>query len=946
MQHRRLFIVFVLFFFVSGASGLICEVLWMREFGLVMGTTAVALSAVLTSFMSGLALGAWLGGRWADRAPRPLTLYGRLEILIGLFALAMPWLIKVILPALAPLYRADPNGWPLQAVRFAFALILMLIPTTFMGATLPVLVRFFTASPEEVGSRVGWLYGVNTVGAMVGAAASGFFLIPLAGMRATGWIAAAGNFLVGLGALALSRKYSATPLSGRPKAESAGANKRETEEPAQTSSLAIAVTLAVIAASGAAAMIYQVCWTRMFALLVGSSTYAFSIVLAATIGGLAVGALVFGPLADREKARVALLAGIEFAVAAGALAIAWFSPEYPTLVLILIRDFGRSYPSLITAEFFLAVALLFIPNFFMGGVFPVAARICARSMQDLGSEIGRVYAVNTIGAVVGSFTAAFVFIKFLGIGSTMLVAIGLSLAGAVASALAEPAMGRAMRGALAGAIAIGALLVALFPPRWEKEVMASAPYAYDVPDRDTVITRQTIREGAAQHELLYYRDGLAGTVSVRQTAGPLGIRTLAVNGKVDASDGPSDMPTQLVIGHIGPVLRPTAKQVMVLGLGSGVTLGGVLKHPSIEHVDVVEISPQVVEAVRLQFAELNGHALDDPRVRVIIADGRNHLALTDETYDLILSEPSNPWVAGIAFTFTREFHELALKRLAPEGLIIQWMHLYNISREDILMVMKTFFSTVPAGMVWEAKDTNILFVGAHSPMKLDWNAFKKELELPNVRDDLARSHLERPEVFLTQFIATREGVLSMSGAGAARLNDDDTCKLEFSAPKSYYDPRRRIQISEAYLWRESPRPVFAEASVPPETAAWFETISIARREAKKELDSPGTTFCDVAGGLEHVIPLNPFDYAPRDMMTIACDECALEHVKRNEIPQAREMLKRGIDAYESLHVTYDYSRIQRLYEHSRELAEQAGDAEAAKMWDEKLAKFLESCKRR
>lgn len=927
-----LFPLFLTFFLISGAAGLVYEVLWMRQFGLVMGNTSLSLSAVLAAFMGGLALGSWRGGRIADR-PRAgarslLMLYGKLELAIGLYALAIPSLIAAGRPLLAQLYQSDPSGWPVHAARFVLAISIMIVPATLMGATLPILIRSFTGRLEDVGRRVGTLYGVNTLGAMIGAFVAGFFLIPLLGMRATGWTAASANILLGLMTMHLARRLPEANSTGETAEGTSSIPEEEVVE--SRSSASILISLATALFSGVAAMIYQVCWTRIFALMIGSSTYGFTIVLVATIGGLALGALVFGALVERTRPRLALLSGIQIFIAVSNFALASFSSELPGLVIRISRSHEGGYAGLLAREFLLAGLLLLPSTFLMGGVFPVIAHICAGSTRGLGRSIGTVYAVNTVGAVAGSLAASLILMRFLGVGPALLVAMGLNLAMAAFLALSEHRWRLIERLALAMAVLVVAATLIVMPPQWERGLLASAPFAQEARPGSSAMDADEFLDAAGANQLLYYRDGISGTVAVHRTPPPLAQTWLSVNGKPDASDGPTDMQTQLLAGHLGMALRPESRRVMVLGLGCGVTLGAVLSHPTVERVDLVEISPEVVEAVRLHYGDLNHHALDDPRTRVILADGRNHLELTGEKYDLIVSEPSNPWMAGIATMFTREFAALARSHLNPGGLLLQWVQLYNISREDIGLVYRTFAHEMPHVTLWEAKDSDLLLVGSDQPLRLEWDKFTEAIAIPTVRADLARAGLTDPRVFVTQFVATMPHLIEQGIVGPGRLNLDDSCELEFSAPKAFYDRSRRIPITEAYAWRESPRKIFVPEKTPADVAEWMDRVAPSRLQTKKAVDiAPPPDLGSIGPQFRKAIKLNPYDYVPRNYYLSLCLGCAQRESLLDRIPQARAWAEEGIKTYLELPIVYDRWVLANLYHMAGTTAERMGDTESA-----------------
>jgi len=939
--------VFAAFFFFSGAAGLIYEVLWMRRFGLEMGNTTVSLSAVLTAFMGGLAIGSALGGRIADRRHDHLRLYGLFEILIGLYALGVPTLIVATRPILASLYQANPGGAGTVAVRFVLATAIMIVPTILMGATLPFLIKYFTVRREAVGRRVGMIYGINTVGAMAGAFLAGFYLIPNLGMVKTNYTAAAVNVAVGLLSIFLGGP-------NRPhKAPQDAPSDEETALAAaplvDVSPLGVRAALFGIAISGAAAMIYQVCWTRMFALLIGSSVYAFSLVVMANIGGLAVGSFMFGRWADRSKRPVLFFGAIQLGVAACAIAIAFFSRDYPVYVARLLLRHRDNYSAVLFNEFVFISLLLFLPTFLMGGMFPLVARICAKRLDQLGKSVGTVYAVNTVGAVIGSFSAGMLLMDAFGIRYTMLIAIGLNLFVAALAALAESKPPRLLRVAVAGLAIVGAAGMILRPPAWEMDLMTSGPFMIERHENAKSITRETLRSNKADDKTVYYKDGATCTVSVRKSEAPVPFISISVNGKTEASDMKPDMPTQLLCGHLGMLLNPEGSQALVIGLGGGVTLSGVLHHDTIRSVDLVEISPSVVEGVRKHFSPLNRGfleldegegCLDDKRVETIIADGRNHVFLTDKKYDLIVSVPSNPWMAGISNLFTKEFFDQCLDKLEDDGVMCQWIHTYNMAFEDFMMVVKTFMSSMPQATLWETAAGDYLMVGSRQEIQADWDTLQAKLAQPKVSKHLATGGVTGIHPLLTDFISTKQDLAQVEGFKSAQINVDDSCKLEFSAPKAYYERELQAKADQIASLRKSPRSVFSAESLQgldPQTLAWMDNVPLSRLTFIEAVKKSAAQ--DIVGSVietKKAIDLNPYDPQPRAHLIIGCLYLARTSMVKGDFEKAAALTWEAVKNYEASEISADHMQAATAYYLCQRMAEKIGDQEMASHCAERL----------
>jgi spermidine synthase len=768
---RRLLAGVVACFFLSGATGLVYEVLWIRMLGLVFGHTVFAITTVLTAFMAGLGLGSWSFGRMADRQARPLRLYGLLEIGIGIFCLLVP----VLLPLVETVYRALARGLGLSFLAFSlaqFALILVLFlpPTTLMGATLPILSRVFATDDGSLGRRVGFLYALNTFGAVVGTALAGYVLLPALGMRTTLLLAAAVNLVVGA-LIVLADRQLVLPAPAGP---SAPAPPRA----AGPAGSAATLTAAGLAAAGAASMIYEVAWTRALSLVIGSSTYAFTAMLLAFLLGLALGSAIFSRLFGARPLGLAAFAGLQLGVGLTALGIL---PVFERLPDVVIRALAVSMSPgfVLLVEVALAVAAMLAPTLLIGAGFPCAVQVAARGPARVGVDVGRLYAVNTLGAIVGTVVAGFALVPQVGAQGAVKVAIALNLVlGLALLAAARRAVARwQWLAAAAVAVVIVAGLVRV--PAWNAGVMTAGAAVY-ARQYQRFAGQGGVARVAAESQLLFYRDGLTATVSVHREGATTFLR---VNGKTDASNG-VDMHMQLMLAHLPLLQHPDARSVLVIGLGSGVTVGAAVAHV-VERVDVVEIEPAVVEAAAF-FSRENREALKDPRVHLTIGDARNILLASDRRWDVIVSEPSNPWIGGVATLFSEEFYALARSRLTPNGVMVQWIDGYTIRPDDLKMIVKTFRTAFPATTLWHAHNVgDFLMMGAAQPRALDLGRVQSRWAAsPGLRADFARLGFRTPWAFLADFLLAEPDAARLTLG--ADLNTDDLLPLEFSAPRSLH----------------------------------------------------------------------------------------------------------------------------------------------------------------
>ena len=783
--------VVLLCFFASGMSGLVYQVVWVRELVLVFGATTFAVSTVLTAFMGGLALGSYYFGRRSETVARPLRLYGLLEIGIGIYGLAVP-LIFATLPTVYHSFSQwlHLSFFMLSIVRFVFATLVLIVPTALMGATLPVLSSFYARDIGRIGLKVGSLYALNTFGAVFGAAATGFVLIPALGMNAATMTAAAMNILLGAVALTVSRRAEALPaLEARAVdlADNPPSTKRSSRSPAfGAGRLQITVVVAGFAVSGFVALSYEVIWSRVLSLIIGSSVYAFSIMLTTFLIGLAAGAAIASRLVDRIRRPVSAFALIEVAVGVTSLAGAYLFNDLPYVFVQLYRwvDSG-AFGFLLFARFLIASFVMIAPTVLLGALFPLVVRIVSsRKLEGMtGRTVGDAYAANTVGAIAGSFASGFIMIPWLGLLGSLRLCVALNFLVAAAAFLTSDASDNRIRPAridvtrmvgLAASVLLICMAVLGDPP-WDPEVMSSAVYRYapSLTDKSRQELFDFLKRG--QGETLFYREGITATVAVQRQGGG---RVLKVNGKPEASTA-GDMPTQILIGALPLLVREHTDDVLLIGLGSGVTLGSLEQFP-LKRVTCVELEPAVIEASR-HFEDVNNRPLADPRLKMVSNDGRNFIYTTDEKFDVIVSEPSNPWVTGVANLFTLEYFKRGAERLRDDGLFSQWLQIYEMAPEDVRTLIATFRAAFPQVYLFRGAQGDLMLLGSKSERRLNLSVLRSHFDDPKIGGDLKRIGASRAADIISRFYLGPAEVTKM--AAGARLNTDDNALIEFNAPR-------------------------------------------------------------------------------------------------------------------------------------------------------------------
>ena len=767
---------------LSGAAGLIYEVVWMRLLGLLFGHTVLAVTTVLVAFMAGLAGGAWALGRRVDHARRPLATYALLEMGIALTAAAL----SVVLGGMEAVYvalthRLGLSGGLLTATEFGLATVAMLPPTLLMGATLPVVARAFVVREGGLGRTVGHLYALNTLGAVSGTAAAGFALLPALGVRNSVAAAVAANLAAGIIALITDRWLRSDEAGIRP-GPPPETRREAAAGPGLVSRGVARLALGAIAVSGGAAMVYEIAWTRALSLVVGSSVYAFSAMLTTFLVGLAAGSALYAWLAGRRSGQVQaqLLGWLQAAVAVTALGLAPAFQWLPDLVLALARWTGVSAHGAFLAQFGLSALVMLPPALLLGAAFPCAVAIWTRGVASLGRDVGCVYAANTLGTIVGAVAAGFLLLPSLGAQASIATAAAANAVVAVVLIGARGGSGSAWRRSAAVGLAVGFAGGVWLVPRWDPRVMAGGVSIYLTRFAFASDPAGLFRDVAASRRLLFYREGLNATVAVERSAQ---MTSLRVNGKVDASNG-ADMPTQYLLGHLPLLLHPQPERVLIIGLGSGVTAGAVSQHPDVREIHVAELEPAVVEASAF-FAVENRRVLTDPRVRLLMGDARHTLLAGHGRYDVISSEPSNPWMAGVASLFTREFYQLARRRLAEGGMMVQWVQGYNLFPRDLRTIVGTFRGVFPHTTLWRTLRGDYLLVGTSTALSVDYARLVARLAAaPGARQDLARLKLDSPVDLLSLFLLGEDDLVRFS-QGAPEHTDDRPI-LEFSAPRALY----------------------------------------------------------------------------------------------------------------------------------------------------------------
>jgi len=790
------------FFFLSGFSSLVFEILWEKMLRQVFGTTSFALSTLLTAFMGGMALGSWICSKYADELDRPLRVYGFLEGGIGLYALVVPAALDYLPTLYDAIFDFYLNDFYLfSLLRFVAAFAILIVPTTMMGATLPVVSQWVSRRKRLFQGSIGFLYGINTFGACTGTLLAGFALLPTLGLSTTNSLFAVVNLalcgiVVAIDALFHEQlepddQFEALERPDPPARESGSEDDLPAEPTFVDSSITeksesipvwlAATVLGAFALSGAISMSYQVLWTRAYVIILGSSTYSFTLILGAFLIGIAAGSSLISPFVKRIRRPVYWFSLSQFGVAASATVAFFVLDNLPAWLFHRFRGQVDSIAEVYIYYFFLVGLVVLIPTILQGMSFPLVIRSVVQNRERSGRQVGRAYAFNTAGSIVGSFTAGFVLLATLGLYASMKVVIGLNIVLAVGLGACELQQRFSTRRIAAlVAATIAALGVFLFAPRIDKTDLTRGMFR--VSWARELFTEEQFR--ADDPELLFYEDGLTATVTVEKRGET---HTLKANGKPEASDT-GDMNTQILVGLLPYIARAELQGVplggdksAMIGYGSGVTAGAALQWP-LESLDVIEIESAMIEASKY-FNHVNHRPLRDDRMRIIESDGRNFLEYTDQTYDVIVSEPSNPWISGVAAMFTLEHFRAVRRHLRDDGVFAQWVQLYEMRPINVKTILNTIRQVFPhvQGFTSKARGTDLMLLASERPLPFPAEGWRRGWNVESAREELERGGIEQPhELYGLSFITEDE--LDRFASGAP-LNTDDNSRLEYQAPK-------------------------------------------------------------------------------------------------------------------------------------------------------------------
>jgi spermidine synthase len=755
--------VLMLLFIGSGCAALIYEIVWFQLLQLVIGSSAVSLGVLLGTFMGGMCLGSIVLPQIISPRRHPLRVYAFLEMGIGVLGLAvlfgMPYVDRLYVQAVG-------HGMGSVLLRGGVCALCLLPPTLLMGATLPAIARWVKTTPQGV-SWLGFFYGGNIVGAVIGCLLAGFYLLRVYDMPTATYVAAALNVAVAVPALLLAKMTSYEPPPVAPRAD------KSSRTPGAVHAYV------AIALSGMTALACEVIWTRLLSLMLGATVYTFSIILAVFLMGLGIGSSV-GAFLARTTPRPAVVLGVCQLLLAAAL-------TWAASALCRALPYWPVDPSMSPAPWYvfefdlLRSACVVLPGAILWGAsFPLALAAVARPGQDPGRVVGRLYAANTVGAIVGALGASLLLVQAVGSQHAHQILIFICAMSALVMLLRElsPAAGTLV---MAG-VAVCCTVLALLVPPVPGLLIAYGRY---LPSR-----RPVMRDGQVvdkEATVLFAEEGLNASVAVTKLQN--GVRSFHISGRIEASTEPQDMRLQRMLGHIPAMLHPQPKSVLIVGCGAGVTAGTFMLYPDVDRIVICEIEPLIPEVVATHFAEQNYnvvHPASRPRVQIIYDDARHYILTTDEKFDIITSDPIHPWIKGSATLYSKEYFELVRKHLKPGGLVTQWLPLYESTPEVVKSEVATFLEAFPNGTIWgndiDGSGYDAVMLGSESEMAID---------VDRIQDRVADVNYTRVAASLRQvgfvngidLLATYAGQKSdlTDWLADAQINRDRNLRLQYLA---------------------------------------------------------------------------------------------------------------------------------------------------------------------
>ena len=780
-MKKHPYVLFSIIFFLSGSASLIYQVIWMKEMSLFFGSDIYASAITLAAFMGGLALGAVLASLFADKIKRHLFLYGMLEISIGLYALFFHQVLDAFDPLLISAYATYFDNAPAayHITRFSIAFTLLLVPTTFMGATLPVILKAFTRGRMELGKTTGHFYSINTFGALAGVFISGFFLLPYLGISNANLVAVSLNMLLGLVCVSFFRSRSVEFSE-----PSEGSESINVDAPVKQSTKNAA--LLAVAVSGFCGLGLEVLWTRVLVQSFSATVYSFSMMLVAFLLGIAAGSKMMESRLKSSADALKILSKIQLLAGFSVALLACLAFLIPVLFGNLVWGLSAISPgwfgfASVFGSLFVSSLFILPSTVLLGASFPAAIKAYNNDLKSTGRDSGMVLFVNTLGSLAGALLTGLLLIPALGSLNALLLFSGIFLLN-----------GAFVYGKTAGAnprkLAFPTFITLLF--------ILSAAY---IPRQ--VVLNYNMQQNK-QPKVLYHSEDMTGYIDVIRN--PKNETILSINGNIEADNSLTQLRHFILKAHLPLMFIPHPKRVLVVGLGLGITTSSILKHREIERVDVIELSPGIVKAQE-HLKEVNQDVLSDRRLNLKIDDGRNYLKFTREKYDLITADPIHPRISGAGVLYTEEYYRFIWERLHENGVVLQWMPVYSISKQSFETAVRTMSKVFPDTTIWYVPGHALLLgIKAKNEAPPNFETFRREFADPDILNDLNRIMIDEPlDLLKLQILSSVELKKWLENSGPEKVNTENLAYLEYQTPFEFLHQPAKILDSLYGYWGNS-----------------------------------------------------------------------------------------------------------------------------------------------
>lgn len=786
INHRWKVLLVCTAFLLSGGCGLVYEVLWTRYLADLMGATSLSQLVVLMVFMGGLSLGAILIGRRVDRGGNGLACYGWLEIGIGLYAVIFPFLFSKV-AGIFVLVGAnfEPGSMALLVLKLLVASLLIALPSVAMGGTLPAVTRYITRSQSGLRRNISVLYGLNSLGAVAGVLLAGFFLVYRYGLSRSMIYVGTFNLGLGIAALVAARLFGPDREFGA-ELENGGCLRRNGQQDCliyRRGEVKLAIVIAGL--SGFAAMALQIAWIRYFVIVLGASHSAFTVVVAAFICGIGLGGLLVST-GRVERTPLTLMLALLFALASATLWLGtFFYGRIPFEIKQVLEIFPKTpfaWPFYLSLKFGICFALMLLPAVASGMILPICVRIASRGKERIGRDVALVYGVNTLGALLGIVLTGQWLFRIFTLPRTLQFILFIYLTITIILALAQEGPGRK---SLLGFSSFLLLAHLIFWHPWPPKQLYVDRIDFI---KNPAFAYADFLTANSNEKLVEERQGPDVQVSVHDISYPDKItRSMVINGKPDASTGIDnpDMPTQILLGHLPMLLHPDPRRAFVLGVGSGVTTGEILKFPGVEKVVTAELATEVFEASK-NFAADNGRYWENPKHRMVIDDAKSFLRFSKEKFEVIALEPTNVWQKGMAGLFSEEFFRLAKARLTADGVIAQWLHIYQLDDLTLNIILKTFSRVFPEASVFQVSDMDFLLVGYGEQWQFDPLKMERRFYLPRILQSQVNVRNTNPSTLLLREVMSRKDFQEYTTVVKAPVNTENFPVLEETAEYSRF----------------------------------------------------------------------------------------------------------------------------------------------------------------